>query len=153
VSLRVVHAEGDAAARGRAIGESLGDLIHRSLAFYRGYLEGQSIRDLERTLAPYWAAAERAFPEHTATITATAAAAGVPTHELFAVNACEELPLPPRPSAAPRSRRSLLAQRSSPTTSSGLRATPATSRWSSSVLPRALPSPRRRWPAASPRSA
>ena len=62
MSLRVVHAEGDAAARGRAIGESLGDLIHRSLAFYRGYLEGQSIRDLERTLAPYWAAAERAFP-------------------------------------------------------------------------------------------
>ena len=100
MSLRIVHAEGDAAARGREIGEALGDLIHRSLGFYRGYLDGQGIRDLERTLAPYWDAAERAFPEHTATIGATAAAAGVPTHELFAVNACEELETLPTPTAA-----------------------------------------------------
>ena len=100
MSLRVVHAEGDAAARGRVIGEALGDLIHRSLGFYRGYLEGQGIRDLERTLAPYWEAAERAFPEHTATIAATAAATEVPTHELFAVNACEELETLPTPTTA-----------------------------------------------------
>jgi isopenicillin-N N-acyltransferase like protein len=100
VSLRVVHAEGDARARGRAIGEALGDLIDRSLVFYRGYLEGQGIHDLERTLGPYWDAAERGFPEHTATIAATAAAAGVPTYELFAVNACEELETLPAPTAA-----------------------------------------------------
>jgi isopenicillin-N N-acyltransferase like protein len=98
VSTRIVHAEGDAAARGRAIGEALGDLIHRSLEFYRGYFEGIGVRDLERTLAPYWTAAERALPEHTATIAAIAAAAEVPVHELFAVNASEELEALPVPS-------------------------------------------------------
>jgi isopenicillin-N N-acyltransferase like protein len=100
VSLRVVHAEGNAAARGRAIGEALGDLIDRSLGFYRGYLEGRGISDLERALAPYWEAAERAFPEFTATIAATAATVGVPTHELFAVTACEELEALPAPNTA-----------------------------------------------------
>jgi isopenicillin-N N-acyltransferase-like protein len=97
VSLRVVHAEGDAAARGRAIGEALGDLVHRSLEFYRGYFDGIGVRDLERTLAPYWQAAERALPERTATIAAIAAAAEVPVHELFAVNASEELEALPIP--------------------------------------------------------
>jgi isopenicillin-N N-acyltransferase like protein len=91
VSIRVVHAEGDAAARGRAIGQALGDIIHRSLDFYRGYFEGIGVRDLEQTLAPYWAAAERALPAQTTTIAAIAAAAEVPVHELFAVNASEEL--------------------------------------------------------------
>jgi isopenicillin-N N-acyltransferase like protein len=100
VSLRIVHAEGDAAARGRAIGEALGDLIHRSLAFYRGYFDDLGLRDLERTLAPYWAAAERALPEHTAALAAMSDAAGVPRHELFAVNACEELEELPVPAAA-----------------------------------------------------
>jgi isopenicillin-N N-acyltransferase-like protein len=99
VSLRVVHAEGDAAARRRAIGEGLGDLIHRSLAFYRGYFEELGLRDLERLVAPYWEVAERALPEHTATLTEMAAAAGVPRHELFAVNACEELEALPAPAA------------------------------------------------------
>jgi Acyl-coenzyme A:6-aminopenicillanic acid acyl-transferase len=103
VSLPVVHVEGDAAARGGAIGEALGELIHRSLAFYRGYFEDLGLRDLERTLAPYWAAAERAFPEHTTTLTAMSAAAEVPRHELFAVNACEELEeLPVAAAAAER---------------------------------------------------
>jgi isopenicillin-N N-acyltransferase like protein len=97
VSLRVVHAEGDAAARGRAIGEALGDLIHRSLEFYRGYFGGIGVRDLERTLAPYRQAAERALPEHAAMIAAIAAAAEVPVHELFAVNASEELEALPVP--------------------------------------------------------
>jgi isopenicillin-N N-acyltransferase-like protein len=102
VSLRVVHAEGDAEARGRAIGDALGDLIHRSLAFYRDYLADLGIRELEATLAPYWEAAERALPEHTRRIAATAAGAGVPAHELFAVNACEELESLPAPAAAQR---------------------------------------------------
>jgi hypothetical protein len=89
--LRVVQAEGDAATRGRAIGSELGDLIHRSLGFYRDYLADLGIRDLPRALAPYRAAAERSLPEHMKTIAATAAAAEVSEDELFAVNACEEL--------------------------------------------------------------
>lgn len=93
--MRVVHAEGDAAARGRKIGSELGDLIHRSLDFYRGYLAGLGLRDLDTVLAPYWSAAERALPEHAATIAAAAEAAEVSRTELFAVNACEELEVLP----------------------------------------------------------
>jgi hypothetical protein len=89
--LRVVQAEGDAATRGRAIGSELGDLIHRSLAFYRDYLADLGIRDLAAAIAPYRAAAERSLPEHMETIAAMAAAAEVSEDELFAVNACEEL--------------------------------------------------------------
>jgi Acyl-coenzyme A:6-aminopenicillanic acid acyl-transferase len=89
--LRVVHAEGDPAARGRTIGSELGDLIDRSLGFYREYLAELGVRDLARAVAPYRKAAERSLPEHVKTITAMAAAAGVSEIELFAVNACEEL--------------------------------------------------------------
>jgi hypothetical protein len=95
--LRVVQAEGDPATRGRAIGSELGDLIHRSLGFYRDYLADLGIRDLPRALAPYRAAAERSLPEHMETITAMAAAAEVSEDELFAVNACEELEVLPQP--------------------------------------------------------
>jgi isopenicillin-N N-acyltransferase-like protein len=100
--VRVVHVEGNANERGRAIGEALGDLIHRSLEFYRGYFQGLGVHDLERSVAPYWAAAERGLPEHTARVAATARAAEVPLHELFAVNACEELEQLPAPAAAAR---------------------------------------------------
>jgi hypothetical protein len=89
--LRVVHADGDAAARGRIIGAELGDLIHRSLDFYRGYFADLGVRDVPTAVAPYRAAAERSLPEHVALITAMAEAAEVPEAELFAVNACEEL--------------------------------------------------------------
>ncbi len=89
--LRVVHAEGDPAARARTIGSELGDLIDRSLGFYREYLAELGVRDLARAIAPYREAAERSLPEHVKTITAMAAAAGVSEIELFAVNACEEL--------------------------------------------------------------
>lgn len=89
--LRVVHAEGDAAARGRVIGAELGDLIHRSLEFYRGYFAELGVRDLAKAVAPYRAAAERSLPEHVAFIAAMAAAAEVPEVEVFAVNSCEEL--------------------------------------------------------------
>ena len=102
MSLRVVHAEGDAAARGRAIGEALSDLIHRSLDFYRGYFEGLGIRDLERSVLPYWSAAECGLPEQAATVAAIASAAEVPLYELFAVNACEELEATPAPVAGER---------------------------------------------------
>jgi Acyl-coenzyme A:6-aminopenicillanic acid acyl-transferase len=89
--MRIVHAEGDAVARGRTIGAGLGDLIHRSLDFYRGYFAELGIRDLPTAVAPYRAAAERSLPAHVALIAAMAEAAEVPEAELFAVNACEEL--------------------------------------------------------------
>jgi isopenicillin-N N-acyltransferase like protein len=89
--LRIVHAEGDPVARGRMIGAELGDLIHRSLAFYRGYFADLGVRDLPEAVAPYRAAAQRSLPEHVALIAAMAEAAEVPEAELFAVNACEEL--------------------------------------------------------------
>jgi hypothetical protein len=89
--VRVVHAEGDAAARGRIIGAELGDLIHRSLDFYRGYFADLGVRNVPAAVAPYRAAAERSLPEHVALISAMAQAAEVPEAELFAVNACEEL--------------------------------------------------------------
>jgi isopenicillin-N N-acyltransferase like protein len=95
--LRVVQAEGNATARGRAIGSELGDLIHRSLGFYRDLLADLGIRDLAAAIAPYRAAAERSLPEHMETITAMAAAAEVFEDELFAVNACEELEVLPQP--------------------------------------------------------
>jgi hypothetical protein len=95
--LRVVQAEGNATARGRAIGSELGDLIHRSLGFYRDYLADLGIRDLAAAIAPYRAAAEQSLPEHMETITAMAAAAEVSEDELFAVNACEELEVLPQP--------------------------------------------------------
>ena len=95
--LRVVQAEGDGATRGRAIGSELGDLVHRSLGFYRDYLADLGIRDLAAAIAPYRAAAERSLPEHMETIAAIAAAAEVSEDELFAVNACEELEVLPRP--------------------------------------------------------
>jgi hypothetical protein len=85
-ALRVVRLEGDAPSRGRRAGELLGDLVDRSLGFYRDYLG-----DRRRDLAPYRRAAERALPEHVAWLDAFAAGAGVDADELFAVNALEEL--------------------------------------------------------------
>jgi hypothetical protein len=84
--LRVVRVEGDATARGRRAGEALGDLVARSLAFYRGYLSDRSA-DLE----PFRRAAERALPEHVTWLDAFAAGADASPAELFAVNALEEL--------------------------------------------------------------
>jgi acyl-CoA:6-aminopenicillanic acid acyl transferase len=84
--LRVVRVEGDATARGRRAGEALGDLVARSLSFYRDYL-GDRSADLE----PFRRAAERALPEQVAWLDAFAAGADVSPAELFAVNALEEL--------------------------------------------------------------
>jgi Acyl-coenzyme A:6-aminopenicillanic acid acyl-transferase len=84
--LRVVRVEGDATARGRRAGEALGDLVARSLAFYREYL-GDRIDDVE----PFRRAAERALPEHVAWLDALAAGADASPAELFALNALEEL--------------------------------------------------------------
>jgi Acyl-coenzyme A:6-aminopenicillanic acid acyl-transferase len=84
--LRVVRVEGDARARGRRAGEALGDLVARSLAFYRDYLG-----DRAADLAPFRHAAERALPEHLAWLEAFAAGAAASPAEVFAVNALEEL--------------------------------------------------------------
>jgi isopenicillin-N N-acyltransferase-like protein len=89
--LRVVHAEGNPAARGRMIGSELGDLIDRSLGFYRDYFRELGLRDLSRATAPYREAAERSLPAHVEMVSAMAAGAGVSEIELFAVNTCEEL--------------------------------------------------------------
>jgi isopenicillin-N N-acyltransferase-like protein len=89
--LHVVHAHGDVSARGKVIGAELGDLIHRSLDFYRDYFADLGVRDLPTAVAPYRTAAERSLPEHVALVAAIAQAAEVPEVELFAVNACEEL--------------------------------------------------------------
>lgn len=84
--LRVVRVEGDARARGRRAGEALGDLVARSLDFYREYL-GDRIADVE----PFRRAAEQALPEHVAWLDAFAVGADASSAEVFAVNALEEL--------------------------------------------------------------
>jgi hypothetical protein len=89
--LRVVVAEGDATARGRTIGAELGDLIDRSLLFYRDYFSHLGIRDVSAAVRPFRDEAERSLPEHVELIAAMAKGAEAPEAELFAVNACEEL--------------------------------------------------------------
>jgi predicted choloylglycine hydrolase len=92
-TLRVVRAEGDAVDRGRRVGLELGDLVTRSLTFYRGLFEERRLgrAKLDAAGAPYREAAERRFPEYLAWLDALAGAAEAPATELFAVNAYEEL--------------------------------------------------------------
>ncbi|MDQ3865487.1 MAG: C45 family peptidase [Actinomycetota bacterium] len=97
--MRVVFGEGEATARGRTLGRELGDEIARSLAFYRGLVDG--VR-LETVAEPYRRAAERVLPEHLAMLEGMAAGAEADFWELFAVNAWEELE--PRPAAVPADR-------------------------------------------------
>jgi Acyl-coenzyme A:6-aminopenicillanic acid acyl-transferase len=84
--LRVVRVEGDATARGRRAGEALGDLVTRSLDFYREYLGDRAVN-----LEAFRRAAEQALPEHVAWLDAFAAGADASPGEVFAVNALEEL--------------------------------------------------------------
>jgi isopenicillin-N N-acyltransferase like protein len=90
--LRVVHAEGRPEDRGRTIGRELGDLIHRSLAFYRELVAGHGIgqAELARLVAPFRSAAD-ALPEHAALLEAMARGADASPEELWLVNAFEEL--------------------------------------------------------------
>jgi isopenicillin-N N-acyltransferase like protein len=88
--IRLVHAEGDPAARGRALGSALGDLVARSLDFYRDYL-GLGREELRRALVPYRDAAERRLPRLVRQLDAMAEAAEADPVQLFAVNALEEL--------------------------------------------------------------
>ena len=91
--IRVVHAQGEPAQRGREIGRSLGDLIERSLAFYQGYLERRGIAaaQLEEYLTPHLRAAAQTLPEYVEMIRGLAAGAMASFWEVFAVNAFEEL--------------------------------------------------------------
>jgi isopenicillin-N N-acyltransferase-like protein len=88
--IRVVEAEGDAVRRGRELGAALGDLVDRSLAFYRDYF-GLERRELARVLAPFRRAAERRLPSLVTMLDALAEGAEADPFELFAVNAFEEL--------------------------------------------------------------
>ena len=89
----VVRVAGTAAERGRAAGEALSAQIHRSLAFYRAFLErrGVDVEDLPRLLEPYRRAAERSLPDLVAEVDALASAASADTWQVFAVNSFEEL--------------------------------------------------------------
>jgi hypothetical protein len=91
--LRVVYADGDPLRRGRIVGRAAGDLIERSLDFYRRVLARRGTRPthLPRLLGPFLDAAERALPAQVTTLWGMAAGADVPFWELFAVNAWEEL--------------------------------------------------------------
>ena len=91
--LRVVHATGDAAARGQQIGRELRDLINESIDFYHRYLDrrGVSSQQLQELLTPFLVASESQFPSHMALLKGMSVGAMVPVLELFAVNAFEEL--------------------------------------------------------------
>lgn len=91
--LPVVRVEGGARGRGRRVGEELAEPIHRSLSFYRGYLErrGLSAGDLLAVLRPYREAASRALPSLVEELDGMAEGSGADPWELFAVNAFEEL--------------------------------------------------------------
>lgn len=89
----VVRVSGGPEERGRAVGRALEDPIHRSLEFYRGYLERRGVgrESLPRLLGPYRRAAEASLPKLVAEVDALAEGADADPWELFAVNAFEEL--------------------------------------------------------------
>ncbi len=91
--LRVVRAEGDAAARGQQVGRELRDLINESIDFYHRYFDrrGVSSQQLQELLTPYLVASESQFPSYMATLKGMSEGAMVPVLELFAINAFEEL--------------------------------------------------------------
>jgi hypothetical protein len=101
VSIQVVGVEGDARRRGEVIGSELARPIHRSLSFYRRFVErhGLDPARLPEILGPYREAAEAAFPALVEELDATARGAEASSWELFAVNAFEELE--PMPLGAP----------------------------------------------------
>jgi isopenicillin-N N-acyltransferase like protein len=91
--LPVVRARGGPEERGRTVGAALADPIHRSLHFYRRFLERRGVRPgtLLELLRPYRNAVERALPDLVAEADGLAAGAGADPWEVFAVNAFEEL--------------------------------------------------------------
>jgi isopenicillin-N N-acyltransferase like protein len=91
--LPVVRAKGGPQERGRTVGAALADPIHRSLDFYRRFLERRGVRPatLPDLLRPYRGAAERALPDLVAEADGLAEGAGADPWEVFAINAFEEL--------------------------------------------------------------
>ena len=89
----VVRVSGGPEERGRAVGKALAEPIHRSLSFYRGYLErrGVGLDSLPRLLRSYRSAAEAHLPALVAEVDALAEGADADPWEIFAVNAFEEL--------------------------------------------------------------
>jgi hypothetical protein len=120
-AVRVVHADGDPLRRGRIVGRAAGDLIERSLDFYRRVLERRGARPthLPRLLGPFLDAAERALPAQVTTLWGMAAGADVPFWELFAVNAWEELEPLLAPAGDGPARATPAAERCSSVTVSG----------------------------------
>ncbi|HEX2025254.1 MAG TPA: C45 family peptidase [Actinomycetota bacterium] len=93
MTVTVVRVGGSPSKRGRAVGRALAEQIHRSLDFYRGFLEPRSVRraDLPTLLTPYRRATEDAFPDLAEELDGMAAGADAPPWEVFAANAWEEL--------------------------------------------------------------
>jgi isopenicillin-N N-acyltransferase like protein len=89
----LVRAAGGPEERGRTIGAALAEPIHRSLDFYRRFLERRGVQAgmLPVLLRPYREAAEREMPDLLSEVDGLAAGAGADPWELFAVNAFEEL--------------------------------------------------------------
>jgi isopenicillin-N N-acyltransferase like protein len=93
VGIQVVRARGDGFARGVQVGKELVDLVQASIGFYHRYLDrrGVSSEQLQDLLTPYLVAAETAYPESMNVLKGMSIGAMVPTLELFAINAFEEL--------------------------------------------------------------
>jgi isopenicillin-N N-acyltransferase-like protein len=98
--VRVIRVAGGPRARGRQAGEATADLVHRSLDFYRGFLEARGVGhgQLQELLRPYTGAAEAAFPAYVEEIRGLAEGAQADPLEVLAANSWEELePLVERP--------------------------------------------------------
>jgi hypothetical protein len=91
--IRVVRARGDGFTRGVQIGRELQDLIQRSVDYYHLYLHrrGVSSDQLSDLLSSYLVAAETWQPESMSVLKGMSVGATIPTLELFAINAFEEL--------------------------------------------------------------
>ena len=89
----VIPVIGGPRERGRAAGRALAPQLHRSLEFYRGFLDRRGLRtaDLPGVLAPYRSAAATVLPALLEEIEGMADGADVSFWELFAANAWEEV--------------------------------------------------------------
>jgi isopenicillin-N N-acyltransferase-like protein len=93
VTVPVVRVEGDARRRGLEVGRALREHMHRSLDFYRGFMEarGFDADTMRSALEPYRDAAEATLPGLLREIDGMAEGAQASWWELFAVNSWEEL--------------------------------------------------------------
>ena len=93
MTIPVVYVEGDAHRRGLQAGGELAEPIHRSLDFYRSFMEARGFEadTLRSALGPFREAAEQGLPHLLREIDGMAEGARASWWELFAVNAWEEL--------------------------------------------------------------